>query len=66
MLRKSNLLEEGGVVTLFNTIHDGWESGVVWFQHCLNFINVMLTFIEDYITPLFNYIFTNIEVLYKY
>jgi len=66
MLRKSSLSEEGGAATLSSTIHDGWESGAVWFWHCLDSVNAMLTLVEDHIAPPFSHVSTDAEVLHKY
>lgn len=66
MLRKSGLLKEDEAVTLSSTIHDGWESGAVWFWHCLDSVNAMLTLVEDHIAPPFSRVSADAEVLHKY
>ncbi|KAK0702710.1 hypothetical protein B0H67DRAFT_391223 [Lasiosphaeris hirsuta] len=63
--RKSGL-KEGRTVTLSSTIHDGWESGAVWFWHCLDSVNAMLTLVEDHIAPPFSRVSADVEVLHKY
>ncbi|KAK0655254.1 hypothetical protein B0T16DRAFT_450972 [Cercophora newfieldiana] len=67
MLRISGLSKEGGAVTLSSTIRDSWESGAVWFWHCLDSVNAMSTLVEYHVARPFSYVSAGpVEVLHKY
>jgi hypothetical protein len=65
-LRNSGLLIKDGAAMLSSTIQDGWEFGAVWFWHCLNSVNAMLTLMEDHIAPRFGSASADTVVLHKY
>lgn len=39
---------------LAKTMHESWESGGVWFWHCLKSVNAMSSLMEDHICPKFS------------
>ncbi|KAH8651802.1 hypothetical protein BGZ60DRAFT_497399 [Tricladium varicosporioides] len=55
-----NIFEEEEVkMTLTNSpaltsiMHDGWNSGAVWFWHCITSVNAMFFLVDDHISPRF-------------